>query len=121
RVGLVVDDVQVKRLAVDLAGAVGRVLEAVTEALDELRAVSGEQPGARVDDADVVRARLRPVRLGRDGRGPGEQREERSSEQDLGEAIAHRTHPPWGWICEPETRFRCKFSRIGHAVSRRSA
>ena len=32
----------------------GRVLDAVLQALDVLGAVGGEQAGARVDDADVV-------------------------------------------------------------------
>src|SRR5206468_12066773 len=78
----------VERLAVDLAGALRRVLEPVLEPLELLGAVGPENPGARIDESDVVRGR-RMVRARGDGCGPSEQREERSPEQDLREAMTH--------------------------------
>ena len=72
----------VERLAVDLAGALRRVLEAVLEAFELLGAVGTENAGAGIDEADVVRGR-RVVGARGDGGRSCEQAEQRSSEQDL--------------------------------------
>jgi hypothetical protein len=117
RVGLVVDEGEVDRLAVDLVRALGRVAEAELEAFDVLRPVGREQAGARVDDADVVRGG-RLARPRRDRRRPREHGEGHQPEQDVGEAMAHERILPWCDVTpEPETRFRCEFSPYGYDVS----
>ena len=88
-VALVVDVGDVERLAVDLVRSLGRVLEPELEALDLLGAVGPESAGARVDEADLVRRGRRVLGLRGDGRRAGEQREQRSPEHDLREAMAH--------------------------------